>query len=105
MLVSVFAFAFSNLYGLSLLLLFIAGLGMAGFATMQPVLMLQATPPEMSGRAMGIIAIGIGASPLGMFVVGLLAEFFGAPTAIAISTGVGIIVLFGLRIQLEQLSD
>lgn len=105
MLVSVFAFAFSNLYGLSLLLLFIAGLGMAGFATMQPVLMLQATPPEMSGRAMGIIAIGIGASPLGMFVVGLLAEFFGAPTAIAISTGMGIIVLVALRILLEQLRD
>ena len=77
-------FALSEWYTVSLVLLIVAGLGMSGFATMQPTIALRAVSPEMRGRAMGAIALGIGASPLGMLTVGWMGA--GEPRA---SDGVG----------------
>ncbi len=53
MLVAVFGFSFSQVYPLSVALLFIAGFVMSGFAIMQPILVLQAAPPGLRGRALG----------------------------------------------------
>ena len=103
MLAAVFVFAFSSLYPLSILLLVISGVGMSGFATMQPAIALQAVPPQMRGRAMGAVALGIGASPLGMFLVGQMAELWGPRAALALLTGSGFIVLNLLRFALPEL--
>ena len=46
-------FSLSEWYAVSLVLLMVAGLGMSGFATMQPTIALRAVSPEMRGRAMG----------------------------------------------------
>jgi MFS family permease len=103
MVTGVFLFALSPVYQLSLLFLIVAGFGMSGFATMQPVIALQAVPPAMRGRAMGAIALGIGASPIGMFLVGQMAEAWGPRTALAVLTGTGFVVLNGVRLVLPEL--
>ena len=96
-------FSFSELYVVSLVLLIIAGIGMAGFATMQPTIAMQAVKPEMRGRAMGAVALGIGASPLGMLTVGWLAEQWTPQLALAAITGTGFIVVMLLRLALPEL--
>lgn len=98
-------FALSEWYTVSLVLLMVAGLGMAGFATMQPTIALRAVSPEMRGRAMGAIALGIGASPLGMLTVGWMAEpeNLGPQMALAVLTGTGFVVVMVLRLLLPEL--
>ena len=98
-------FSLSEWYPVSLVLLMVAGLGMAGFATMQPTIALRAVGPEMRGRAMGAIALGIGASPLGMLTVGWMAEpeNLGPQMALAVLTGAGFVVIMALRFMLPEL--
>ena len=96
MLVAVFLFAWSTFYPLSLICLFLAGIGMSGFAIMQIVMVLQATPSELRGGAMGMVALAISASPIGLLVVGQLAETFGPQSALRLWSGLGAIVIFTL---------
>ncbi len=103
MLVMLILFSFSQWYALSLALLIAAGIGMSGFATMQPTIAMQAVKPEMRGRAMGAVALGIGASPLGMLTVGWLAEQWGPQLALAALTSTGVIVVMLLRLALPEL--
>ena len=105
MLTAVFLFAMSPVYGISLLVLFFAGLGMSGFATMQSSIILQAASLDMRGRALGAVAIGIGASPLGMLLVGQLAEWIGPQTAVGVLAGTGFIVMVGLRWKFIELRN
>jgi len=105
MLAALFLFAFSQVYIISVILLFLAGLGTSGFATMQITIALRAVSPEMRGRAMGAIAIGIGASPLGMMLVGQLAEVLNTQVALALLTGSGLLVMTLLRWRLPELRD
>ena len=103
MLAAIFLFAFSQVYIVSVVLLFLAGLGLSGFGTMQVSMALRAVPSEMRGRAMGAIAIGIGASPLGMMLVGQLAEVLNTQAALALLTGSGLLVMVILRWRLPEL--
>ena len=105
MLAALFLFAFSQVYVISVVLLFLAGLGTSGFATMQVTMALRAVSPEMRGRAMGAIALGIGASPLGMIVVGQMAEALNTQTALALLTGSGLLVMTITRWRLPELRD
>jgi hypothetical protein len=71
----------------------LAGAGIAGFATMQSVLVMVAATPEMRGRAMGILSMAIGALPFSMFFLGLVAEVTGPATALLGSVVLGVIAL------------
>ena len=102
---SLFAFSFSTLYPLSVLLLMVAGLGMSGFAVLQPVLVLQAVPSHIRGRAMGAIALCIGFNPLGIILVGQLAEAWGPQIALAAIAGIGLVVISVLRWRYPSLRD
>lgn len=104
-LVTVGIFALSSFYPLSLTLLVIAGLGMSGFATMQSAIVLQAVEPEMRGRAMGAIALGIGTSPAGILLAGWLAERFGAQTGLAMLASGGMVALTALLWRYPELRD
>ena len=86
----VLAFSLSQTYELSLGLLFLAGLGVAGFAAMQSTIIFTAAPPEMRGRLMGVLAVCIGISPLGILQVGLLADRFGGAAAVTIIAAEGL---------------
>lgn len=81
----VLLFSLSQAYALSLPLLFISGLGFAGFGSMQGTLIFACSPARYRRRVSGVLAVSIGSAPLGTLHLGLLADHFGAATAVAIS--------------------
>jgi MFS family permease len=92
-LVCVLLFSRSEIYPLSLAVLWVAGFGMTSFATMQTTLVVASAAPEMRGRALGALSISIGSGPLGALHMGVLAGSLGAPLATSISATEGIVVL------------
>jgi hypothetical protein len=84
------AMALSPWYGLAFMLLVIGGLGTAAFSTMQTSLVLTEAPAAATSRVMGIVTMCIGTGPLGVLVIGLLADQIGAAPAILVMAGLGI---------------
>ncbi|MEZ4481364.1 MAG: MFS transporter [Dehalococcoidia bacterium] len=80
-------------YPSALLFVILAGMAASAFGTMQGVLTMAASPPEMRGRAMGALGMAIGTLPFGMVVLGLLAESVGPAIAVVASVAVGFVVL------------
>jgi MFS family permease len=89
-LVSLLGFAASPWYVLSCVLLFVVGLGNAGFSTMQSTIILLAAAPGMRGRAVGVLGLCIGSTPLGLLELGALSAAVGAPAAIGINAAIGL---------------
>lgn len=85
-------------FWLALPVMVTVGFGVAGFATMQTTLSVVYASPEMRGRAMGAVALGIGMLPVGMALVGVLAEAFGAPRALGTTAllATGLILAVGV---------
>jgi MFS family permease len=92
-LVSILAFAASPWYALSFVLLLGVGLGNSGFSTMQSTIILLSAAPGMRGRAVGILGLCIGSTPLGLLELGAVAAVVGAPAAIGLNAGVGLALL------------
>ncbi len=86
------AFALNPYYWLALLLLFIGGFGMSGFGTMQSIIVVSSTRPEMRGRVLGVLAVAIGSGPIGALHVGWLATQIGTDTAVLTIAITGIIL-------------
>jgi len=87
-------FSLSATPALSFAILLAAGAGFACFAAMQSTIVLSATPPALRPRVMGVLAVCIGGgNPLGILHVGLLADWFGAPAAVAIVCAEGLIAM------------
>ena len=91
--VGVLVFSLSQIYFVSLGLLFLAGFGVAGFAAMQSTIVFTAAPPEMRGRLMGVLAVCIGFNPLGILQVGFLADWFGGAQAVTIMASEGLVAM------------
>jgi hypothetical protein len=89
-LASLSVFAAALWYPVAFLALVIAGVGSAGFGTMQSVLVMSTTGPAMRGRAMGLLSMAIGILPFGMIMLGLVAQEVGAPVAVIASVAVGL---------------
>jgi MFS family permease len=89
-LISLLAFAASPWYALSCVLLFGVGLGNAGFSTMQSTIILLSAAPGMRGRAVGVLGLCIGSTPLGLLELGALSAAVGAPVAIGINAAIGL---------------
>ncbi|MDE0809267.1 MAG: MFS transporter [Alphaproteobacteria bacterium] len=89
----VFCLSFATQYWMAMSILLLAGLGMAGFGAMQSTLVLLLAPPEARSRLMGLLSVCIGCAPIGLFNLGLLADWFGAPTALTVVSSVGLILL------------
>lgn len=105
MVVAIFIFSFSQIYAVSVILLFLTGIGLSFFSTLQPVIVLQASPARMRGRALGAIALCIGFNPLGLILIGQMADRLGPQNALAILTGVGFVALVCLRAWYRSLRD
>jgi len=90
---TVLLFSFSRWYLLAFGLLFLAGVGVACFATMQSSLVLTSASDAMRGRAMGTLMLAIGFGPLGALQIGVLASIWGAPLALTVSAGSGVLLL------------
>ncbi len=105
LMVSTAGFAWSPWYLLAFICMFFAGIGLAGFATMQPVIPLEAVAPEQRGKAMGAIVLGIGFQAIGMTVMGVVAELFGPRLAVSLMAMGGIFMLIVLRTMFPALRD
>jgi MFS family permease len=90
-------FAWAPWYPLSLVFMYGAGVSLSGFAVMQPSIPLAAVAPELRGRAMGAIVLGIGFQAIGMTAVGLLAEVAGPRLSISVMALMGIALIVVLR--------
>jgi MFS family permease len=86
-------FALAPGAGLAGAALLMAGIGGAGFGTMQATLTYLAAPPELRGRAFGVLSTAIGTGLLGFLQLGLLADLMGAPAATALVATQGLVVL------------
>ena len=91
--VAILLFSLSDGYPLSLVVLFVGGVGLAGFTTMQATLIFLDAAPEVRGRVMGAISVSIGTGPIGILHVGALANWLGAANAITIISVEGMIAL------------
>ena len=94
-LVVILMFAFAPWYALALGLLFVGGFGMAAFGTLQSIIIITSTPPEVRGRVLGVLAVAIGTGPIGALQVGLVADSLGAPLAVMATAVAGIVVVAG----------
>ena len=89
----VLAFSASASVTLSMLALFLAGLGVAGFGSMQSTLLITNSDPGMRSRVMGVLVVCIGAGPPGVLLVGVLGERFSAASALTVTAGAGTLAL------------
>ena len=83
--VTLSAFAVSGVYGLALVLIFIAGVGSAGFGVMQSTLTMLLAPAEARGRVLGVLMLSIGVLPGAMLVHGAVASSVGVVATTAVS--------------------
>ena len=89
----VFIFAASRWYAASVAGLMVAGAGQACYSTMQGTITLASATPEMRGRAIGIISMGIGVLPVALPLVGLVAELTGPVAALMGTAALGFVLL------------
>ena len=85
--------SFSDTYGLSVATLVLLGIGTAGFGTMQGAIVVLIAPHQMRGRALGVVALAIGASPLGSLMIGSLATAADPTAAIRIHGFLGLVLI------------
>jgi MFS family permease len=89
----VLLFSRSEMFVLSLLMMWVAGFGMASYTSMQTTLFVTSAPPELRGRVIGTASMALGANPLGALAVGVTAEAMGAPIATTLMAIEGLVVL------------
>ena len=86
MLFAICVFSTLPWYAVCLVVLFLGGLGEAGFAAMQATITFLAAPAYLRSRIMGLLVVCIGVGPLGILHTGALAEWLGADVAIRVVT-------------------
>lgn len=91
--VMLFALGATPWFWLALFVVFVSGFGQAAFATTQAVLTMDIATDETRGRAMGLLSMAIGSLPIGMLVLGSIAEAIGPSPAVMGSAVLGAIVL------------
>ncbi len=89
------AFSLTPWFWLALVLLFIGGFGMSGFGTMQSIIVVSSTRPEMRGRVLGVLAVAIGSGPIGALHVGWLATAIGTDSAVLAIAAAGFVLTVG----------
>jgi MFS family permease len=77
--------------------LLFTGLGGAGFSIMQATLVYLAAPPDMRSRLLGVLSVCIGVGPIGFLLLGLEADWVGAPAATVATGVVGLAMLAATR--------
>ena len=89
---AILAFSLSPSFLLALPILLIGGFSMAGFATMQSIIVITSTPVEIRGRVLGVLAASIGTGPFGALIVGGLAVWWGASNAVSAIALIGLVL-------------
>jgi MFS family permease len=84
-------FSFSHNYALSIFMMVMCGIGQTGHSNMATIMVQGLTDKEHLGRTMSILQMGSASANLGTFVIGVIAEFAGAPWTMAV---MGMILFF-----------
>ena len=92
--VGVVIVAWSPWFLVSFLVLFTAGMGQAGFSTMQSTILMLSTAPDMRGRIMGSQGLVNGLGHLvGGFEIAAIAQAFTISLAIGLNAGIGLLLI------------
>lgn len=86
-------FSAANTYVLALVSLLGAAVGGGFFGALQGVLVMTVVPAELRGRALGLLSMAIGVLPIGMILLGEIAERIGTRQALAVSSATGVVAL------------
>ncbi|MEM7346434.1 MAG: MFS transporter [Chloroflexota bacterium] len=89
----ILAFTLSTNFYLSLVFLFLSGIGHTSFSIMQSSIVLIASSDEMRGQAMGTLVLAIGLGPIGQLQMGATADALGAPWAVRISSSLALLAI------------
>ena len=92
-LVCVMLMPFAPSFLLACLLLVIGGFGSSAFANMQTSLIVLHAPPHLRSRLMGLLTVCIGSGPLGILLIGVLADRFGPLLAVDIMASAGLLAV------------
>jgi MFS family permease len=105
MLCVVFAIGAFPGFWVTLIGLAAAGACTAIFSALQSTLIYSVAPPGMSGRYLGLMTISIGTGVLGFANVGIMAELFGASTALWIVALQGMPLILAVAWRWRALHD
>ena len=86
-------FGLLNNYWIVLPLMFLAGFGLAGFSTMQTIIILNVSPYNKRGSVLGVLSAAIGTGPFGVLQIGLFAVIVGAQFSVFMSAFVGLVLI------------
>jgi MFS family permease len=100
---TILLFGLSGTVLLSSIAMLIAGLGAAGFGSMQSAIIFAFAPPHLRGRLMGVLVFCIGVGPLGYLQLGLLADWWNASAAVTIVAIEGLIALAIVMLRYPEL--
>jgi MFS family permease len=75
--------------------LVLAGIGTSGYAATQTVVALRDAAPEEQAAVLGLISTAIGAMPVGMLSIGVLAWVLPTETALALTAAIGLTLVLG----------
>jgi MFS family permease len=92
-LTAILLFSLTPSFWTALPFLAICGFSMAGFATMQSIIVITSTPAEIRGRVLGVLAASIGTGPFGALIVGGLAVWWGANNAVTAIAATGLVLV------------
>lgn len=92
-LVCVTLMPFAPTFALACALLVTGGIGSAAFANMQTSLIVLHAPPHIRSRLMGLLTVCIGMGPLGILLIGVLADRFGPLLAVDIMALTGLVAV------------
>ena len=92
----VIGLAITSEYGWVLFFAMMSAVSFGLFGATQSALTMTSVKKDMRGRAMGLLSMAIGSLPIGMYILGLLAEKVGTENSIIIFnvTGIATLVVF-----------
>jgi MFS family permease len=93
------ALAISTSFHLSLGLQLIIGACFGAFGAMQPALIMNAVEPEMRARAMGLLAMAIGTTPIGILLTGTLSSWIGPAATIGGAATIASLLLLTILVR------
>jgi MFS family permease len=92
-LTSILLFSLMPSYWTAIPFLLLTGFSMAGFATMQSIIVITSTPAEIRGRVLGVLASAIGTGPFGALLIGGVVLWWGANNAVTAIAATGLTLL------------
>jgi MFS family permease len=91
-LIMVFLLGINDIFILSIIFMFLAGMSMASFGITQKLIIISNSDKVHRGRVLGVLAASIGTAPLGAILLGFTASTFNANLALVIFSILGLLL-------------